>query len=91
MAAIAIGMDCISIGIVVKSTAISLDCVLMSISSNRLQSAWIVYQWMLTVVSMVGLMVGLSVGSTWLCWSIDLSKVLDSSDKRLLRLSVERV
>ncbi len=39
MAAIAIGLDYISIGIVVESIAISLDCVSMSILLNRLQSA----------------------------------------------------
>ncbi len=54
---------------------------------------------MLTVVSTVGSMVGLTagstvglmVGSTWLCWAIDLSKAFDSSEERLLLLSVERV
>ncbi len=74
MAAIAISSDCISIGIVVKLIAISLDCVLMKISSNQSQSAWIMYRWMLTVVSMVALMVGSTVGSTWLCWAINLSE-----------------
>jgi putative Mn2+ efflux pump MntP len=68
MVAIAISLDCISIGIVVKSIAISLDCASMGISSNQLQSAWNVYQWMstvvLTVVSMSGSTVGLTVGST---------------------------
>ncbi len=38
MAAIVISLDCISIGIVVKSIAIISDCVSMSILSNRLQS-----------------------------------------------------
>jgi hypothetical protein len=70
---------------------INSDCVLMSILSNQLQSAWIVYRWMSTVVSTVGSTVGLTVGSTWLCCAIDLSKVFNSSDKRLLRLSAKRV
>ncbi len=87
MAAIAIGLDRISIGIVVKLIMISLDCVSMSISSNQLQSSQIVYQWMSTVVLTVGLMVG----STWLCWAINLSKAFNSSDKRLLRLSAKKV
>ncbi len=39
----------------------------------------------------VGLTVGSTVGSTWLCWAINLSKAFDSSDKRLLLLSAERV
>ncbi len=103
MAANAFGLDCILIGIVVKLIVISLDCVLMSISSDRLQSAWIVYQWMLTVVLTVGStvgskfgltvgsMVGLMVGSIWLCWANDPSKAFDSSDERLLRLSAKRV
>ncbi len=94
MAAIVISLDCTSIGIIVKSIPISLDCVLMSISSNRLRSAQTVYQWMLTVVLTVGLMVGLTMGlavsSTWLCWAIDLSKAFNSSDERLLWLSAER-
>jgi hypothetical protein len=94
-AAIAIGSDCISIGIVVKLIAISSDCVLMNISLNQLQSAQIVYQWMSTVVLTVGLMVGSTVGltvnSTWLCWAIDLNKAFNSSAKRLLRLSTKRV
>ncbi len=64
MAAIAISLDCISIGIVVESIAISLVCVSMSILSNQLQSAWIVYERMLMVVSMVGLMLGSTVGLT---------------------------
>jgi hypothetical protein len=64
MAAIGIGSDCMLIGIVVESIMISLDCVSMSISSNRLQSARIVYRWMLMVVSTVGLTVGLKVGLT---------------------------
>jgi hypothetical protein len=71
---------------------------------NRLQSAWIVYLWVLTVVSTIGLMVGstvssmvgskvgstvgLTVGSTWLCWAIDLSKAFDSSDERLNELVI---
>ncbi len=84
MAAIAIGSDCILIGIVVELIPVSLDCVLMSISSNCLQSAWIVYQWMSTVVLAVGSTMGLAVGSTWLCWAIILSKAFDSSDERLL-------
>jgi hypothetical protein len=67
MAAIAISLDHISIGIVVELIAISLDRVLMSISLNRLQSARIMYRWM----SMVVLTVGLTVGSTWLCWAIN--------------------
>ncbi len=91
MVEIAIGLDCISIGIVVESIAISSDCVLMSILLNQLQSAWIVYQWMLTVVSMVGSTLGSTVGSTWLCWAIDLSKASDSSGESLLRLSAKRV
>jgi hypothetical protein len=91
MAAIAIDLDCISIGIVVELIAIILDCLLMSISTNQLQSAWIVYRWMTTVVSTVGLTVGSTVGSTWLCWAINLSKVFNSSDERLLWLSTKRV
>jgi hypothetical protein len=83
MAAIAIGLDCISIGIVIESITISSDCVSMSISSNQLQSAQIVYQWMLTV--------GLTVDSTWLCWAINLSKAFNSSYKRLLQLFAEGV
>jgi hypothetical protein len=35
--------------------------------------------------------VGYLINSTWPCWAIDLSKAFDSSDKRLLRLSAERV
>jgi hypothetical protein len=50
MEAIAIGLDCISIGIVVKLIAISSDPVSMIILSNQLRSAWIVYQWMSMVV-----------------------------------------
>jgi hypothetical protein len=91
MAAFAISSDSISIGIVVELIAISSDCVSMSISLNRLQSAWIVYQWMSTVVLMVGSMVGSMVSLTRLCWAIDLSKAFNSSDKRLLRLSAEGV
>jgi hypothetical protein len=103
MAAIAIGSDHTLIGMIIKSIAISLDCVSMSILLNRLQSAWIVYQWMSTVGSTVGsmlgsmvgskvgLMVGSMVGSTLLCWAINLSKAFDSSDERLSRLSAERV
>jgi hypothetical protein len=94
-AAIAIGLDCILICIILKMIAISSDSVLMNILSNQLRSAWIVYQWMLTVVLMVGSMVVLTVGSTvdstWLCWAINLSKAFDSSAKRLLRLSTKRV
>ncbi len=94
MAAIVISLDRILIGIVVKLIAISSDSVSMSTSSNRLQSAQIVYRWMLMVVSMVGsrvgLTVGLMVGSTWLCWAINLSKAFNSSDKRLFWLSAER-
>jgi hypothetical protein len=82
MAAIEIGSDCISIGIVVESIAISLDPALMSIMPNRLRSAQIVYRWMSTVVLTVGLMVGstagLTVGSTWLCLAINLSKAFNS-------------
>ncbi len=44
-----------------------------------------------TVVFKAGLMVGLMVSSTWLCWAINLSKAFDSSDERLLRLSAKRV
>ncbi len=103
MAAIVIGLDCILIGIVVELIVISSDHVSMSILPNRLRPARIVYQLMLTVVSMVGSTVGLTVGSmvgsmvgstvgsTWLCWAIDLGKAFDSSDKRLLRLSAKRV
>ncbi len=91
MAAIAIGLDCISIGIVVESIATSLDPVLMIISSNRLQSARIMYRWMSMVVSTVGSTVGLMVGSTWLCWAINISKAFNSSDERLLQLSAKRV
>ncbi len=87
MAAIAIGWDHILIGIVVKLIAISLDCVSMSISLNQLQSAWIVNQWMSTVVLMVST-VGSRVGSTWLFWAINLSKAFDSSDERLNKLVV---
>jgi hypothetical protein len=32
-----------------------------------------------------------TVGSTWLCWAINLSKAFNSSDERLLRLSAKRV
>jgi hypothetical protein len=103
MAAIAINLDCILIGIIAKLIAISSDCVLMIILSNQLQSARIVHRWMSTMVLMVGStvgsmvgstvgsMVGLMVGSTWLCWAINLSEVFDSSDERLLRLSAKRV
>jgi hypothetical protein len=95
MVAIAISLDCISIGIVIELIAISSDHVLMNILSNQLRSAQIVYQWMSTVVSMVGSMVGLTVGLmvnfTWLCWAINLSEAFDSSAKRLLRLSAKRV
>jgi hypothetical protein len=38
--------------------------------------------------SMVGSKVGLMVGSTWLCWAINLSKAFDSSDERLNELVV---
>jgi hypothetical protein len=65
MVAIAIGLDCILNGIVVESIATSLDCVLMSILLNRLRSAQMVYQSMLTVFSTLDSMVGLTVGSTW--------------------------
>jgi hypothetical protein len=91
MVAIAISSDCILIGIVIKLVAISSDRVSMSISSNRLQSAWIVYQWMLTMFSKVGSTVGWTVGSTWLCWAIRLSKVFASSDERLSGLSAKRI
>jgi hypothetical protein len=95
MAAIAFSSDPISIGIVVELIAISSNCVLMSTLLNQLQSAWIVYPWVSTVVLMVGSTVGLTVGSTvestWLCWAIDLSNVFDSSDEKLLRLSAKRV
>jgi hypothetical protein len=78
---IAISSDCVSIGIVLKLIAISSDRVSMNILSNRLQSARIMYRWMSTVVSTVGFMVDLTVGSkvdfTWLCWTIDLSKAFD--------------
>ncbi len=75
MAAIVISLDCLLIGIVVELIAISSDCVPMSILTNQLQLARIVYQWMSTVVSTVGSTVGLTVGSTvglmvgstWLC------------------------
>jgi hypothetical protein len=30
---------------------------------------------------MVGSTVGSAVGSTWLCWAIDLNKAFDSSDE----------
>ncbi len=40
------------------------------------------------VDSKVGMMVGLMVGLTWLCWAINLSKVFDSSEKRLNKLVV---
>ncbi len=87
MAAIAIGLDHISIGIVVKliaiyivkPIAISLDRVLMDVDGG------------LTVGLTVGSTVGLTVGSTWLCWAINLSEAFDSSDDRLLRLSAKRV
>ncbi len=39
-----------------------------------------------TVSSKVGLTVDLAVGLTWLCWTIDLSKSFDSSDKRIMNL-----
>jgi hypothetical protein len=86
------GGNCDQLGLYIKRhcyqlIAISLDCVSMSILSNRLQSAQIMYRWMSTVVSTVGstmgLTVGSTVGSTWLCWAIDLSKAFDSSDERL--------
>jgi hypothetical protein len=41
-----------------------------------------------TVGSKVGSTVGLMVGSTWLCWAINLSKVFDSLDKKLKDLVV---
>jgi hypothetical protein len=91
MAAIAISFDCILIGIPVKLIAINLDRVLMSILSNQLQSSWIVYQWMLMVVSMLGSMVGSTVGPTWLCRAINLSRAFNTSDERLLWLSAKRV
>jgi hypothetical protein len=34
----------------------------------------------------VGSKVGLTVGSTWLCWAINLSKAFDSSDEKLNKL-----
>ncbi len=34
---------------------------------------------------------GCLIDSTWPCWAIGLSKAFDSSDKRVLRLSAERV
>jgi hypothetical protein len=42
----------------------------------------------LMVGSKVGLIVGSMVGSTWLCWAINLSKALDSSDERLNKLII---
>ncbi len=57
---IAINSDRVSIGIVIKLIAISLDRVSMNTSSNQLQSAWVMYQWTWTVVSMVGSTVGLT-------------------------------
>jgi hypothetical protein len=41
-----------------------------------------------TMGSMVGLMMSLMVGLTWLCWTIDLTKVFDISDERLNKLVV---
>ncbi len=58
VAVIAISLDCILIGIVVESIAISSDRVSMDVDG----------------VSMVGLTVGSKVGSTWLCWAIDSAK-----------------
>jgi hypothetical protein len=40
---------------------------------------------------MVGSMVGCLIDSTWPCWAVDLSKAFDSSDEKLLWLSVKRV
>ena len=95
MAAIAIGLDCISIGVVVELIAISSDCVLIGIVIKLIVISSDCVSMMSTMVSTVGLMVGLTVGltvdSTWLCWAIDLSNAFDSSAKRLLWLSTKRV
>jgi hypothetical protein len=95
MAAIAIGLDCILTGIIVKSIAISSDHVSKNVDGgldggfdsgfkggfyNRFDGGF-----------NGGLTVGFTVGSTWLCWAIDLSKAFNSSDERLLRLSAEWV
>jgi hypothetical protein len=69
-------------------------CIDECISLSRLMStvvSTIGFPVGLTVGSMVGSMVGSKVGSTvgstvsltWLCWTINLSKALDSSDERL--------
>ncbi len=42
----------------------------------------------LAVDSKAGLTVGLTVGSTWLCWAINLSEAFDSSDERLNELVI---
>jgi hypothetical protein len=76
-----------------------LDCILIGMLLNLMQSAWIVYRWVLMVGLTVGLMLGSTVGSmvghlidfSWPCRAIDLSKSFDSSDERLLRLSAKRV
>jgi hypothetical protein len=39
-------------------------------------------------VSTIGLTVSPTVGLTWLCWAINLSKAFDSSDEKLNKLVV---
>jgi hypothetical protein len=82
MASIAIGLDCISIGIVVELIAISLDRA--SMVGGGFDGGF-------NGGPLVGLLVDLTGGSTvrstWLCWAIDLSEEFNSSDERLLWLS----
>ncbi len=74
MAAIAIGLDWISIGII-SSIAIGLDWILIGVNGGF----------------DAGFDGGSSINSTWPCWAINLSKAFNSSDKRLLQLSAERI
>ncbi len=78
MAAIAISLDYISIGIDSLIT-IGLDCISIGVDGGFDGGL------------MVGSMVGYSIHSTWPCWTVDLSKVFDSSDERFLWLSAKRV
>ncbi len=68
MVAIAIGLDCILIDIDVKSIAISSDCVLMSILSNWLRSARIVYQWVYCPINCNQLGLCINWCQRWFWW-----------------------
>jgi hypothetical protein len=90
------GSDCNQLGLYINWYCCQIDCNQLGLCINEyiVQSiaiSLIVYQWMLMVVSTVGPTVGWTVDSTWLCWAINFIKAFDSSDKRLLWLSAERV